>query len=384
MIAPFQENYSKRTVALDELKRNTKRRNFAGLQVRVPLLLTVKQGTGAFGETAGPNIARQLDDRAAFIPLARVGHAIELSPDLMMASKSSDFVAAGDALKLHMGQAEVAMSRMENEMILGTGDGLLATITTGAASATQTVGTAANFYQLYPGRIVDILLKSNGTVLSAARTILSNDPVAGTVTFDASFTSVGATHGIYMEGTYGNAIQGLRQVFSTTGTFEGIDRATVPQWRGIEGRGTSPAAADLSIAIMDGAYRRVRASSGKTPDFWLADPASADKFSQSLLQQFRWDVKYTRLATGWEGIDYRGVPIIPEDDMPPGELLGVNKSAVTFYGMGNGPDWDDLTGSKFQRFNRNQPVEAWLIDRVQLGVHEPNALVRVPALNQAV
>ena len=134
---------------------------------------------------------------------------------------------------------------------------------------------------------------------------------------------------------------------------------------------------------MDGAYRRVNQASGKTPDFYVGDPAAIDKFSQSLLAQFRWDVKYTRLATGWEGVDYRGVPLIPEFDAPAGEVYGIVKDALTFYGFGQGPEWDDETGSRFQRFNRNVPVEAWLIDWVQLGIHQPNALVRVPALNQA-
>jgi len=383
MIAPLQENFPHRTVLLDELKRNTRRSNFRGLQVRVPLLLTIKQGTGGLAQTGTVNVARQLDDRAAFITMARVAHAIELSLDLMQAVERKDFVYAGDALKLHMDQAEIAMSRTENEMLWGTGDGLLAAITAaGTTTTTVTVGTAANFYQLYPGRIIDVLTRSNGATVSLARQIVSNNPTAGTLVVDAAI-STATTDGLYIEGTYGNAIQGIRQVFSTTGTFEGIDRATTPQWRGIEGRGTSPAAADLSIAIMDGAYRRVMQESGKTPDFYVGDPAAIDKFSQSLVAQFRWQPKERRLATGWEGIDYRGVPLIPEFDAPVGEVIGVNKSAMTFYGFAQGPDWDDMTGSRFQRFSRTLPVEAWLVDFVQLGIHQPNALVRVPALNQA-
>jgi hypothetical protein len=384
MIAPLQEGFPRRNVMMDELRRNTKRHNFNGLQVRVPLLLVTKQGTGGFAETAGPNAARQLDDRAAFIKMARVGHAIELSVDLLRAGTGENFVAAGDALKLHMDQAEAAMARMENEMILGTGDGLIAAVTAvGTTTTTVTVGTAANFYQLYPGRVVDILARSNGAVTSLGRVIQSTNPAAGTLVVDAAI-STAATDGIYMEGTYGNAIQGVMQTFATSGTFEGIDRAAVVQWQGIEGRGTAaPGAGDLSIAIMDGAYRRVMQASGKVPDFWIGDPAAIDKYSQSLLAQFRWDVKYTRLATGWEGVDYRGTPIIPEFNTPTGTVIGINKNALTFYGFGNGPEWDDLTGNKFQRFTRNAPVEAWLLDFVQLGVHQPNALVRIPQLNQA-
>jgi hypothetical protein len=115
---------------------------------------------------------------------------------------------------------------------------------------------------------------------------------------------------------------------ATSGTFQGVNLATTPGFRVTDGRGGVVTAADLSIALMDGAYRRVMGASGKSPDFYIGDPAAIDKFSQSLLAQFRWDVKYTRLATGWEGVDYRGTPLIPEFDMSAGVVFGVNKSAL--------------------------------------------------------
>lgn len=383
MLAPLQKTFSTRSVFSDEIKRNTKRANFHGLQVRVPLMLNLKQGTGGFAQTAGPNVARQINDSAAFIAMARVGHAIELSPDLIFASRGGNWAAAGDALKLHMDAAGDAMGRVENEMFLGTGDGLLAAVTTGTGPGTSvTVGTAANFYQLYPGRIVDLLVRSTGATLALAVTITAQNPSAGTITIDTSVTTL-TTHGVYIEGTYGNAIQGVRQPFATSGTFEGVNLATTPQFQGVDGRGGVVTAADLSMPLMDGAYRRVVGASGKWVDFFVGDPASIDKFGQSLISQFRWNPKITRLATGWEGIDYRGIPLIPEFDAPAGEIYGINKDALTLYGYKQGPDWDDMTGDKFQRFTRNAPVEAWLLDFVQLGIHQPNALVAVRNLNQA-
>src|SRR5215207_63437 len=114
MIGPLQETFPKRTVLSDELRRNTRRTNFVGRQVKIPLILNTKQGTGGFSETGGPNVARQLNDNVAFITMARLGHAIELSLDLMKAVEGRDWAAAGDALKLHMDQAEIAMSRVQN------------------------------------------------------------------------------------------------------------------------------------------------------------------------------------------------------------------------------------------------------------------------------
>src|SRR5437868_14114633 len=105
MLGPFTEAFFKRTVMLDGLGRNTKRRNFQGLQVRVPLLYNPKQGSGGFSESGGPNAARQLDDNAAFIAMARVGHAVNISIDLLRAGTGGNFAAGGDALRLQMDQA---------------------------------------------------------------------------------------------------------------------------------------------------------------------------------------------------------------------------------------------------------------------------------------
>lgn len=380
MLTPIVETFPKRTVLQDELKRNTKKANFSGNQVRVRYLSAPKQGTGAQAQTGTLNIARQVDDKAAYITMARVSHAIEVSRDLMLAIDNRDFSSAGDALKLEMEQAATALSRVENEFLNGDGTALLAAVTTAATNSTTVlVGSAANFYQLYPGRIVDILTRSSGATVSLARTITAAGTT--TITVDAAVTT-STTDGIYIEGSYGNAPQGIRQPFATSGTFQGVNLANEVAFRAIDGRGTTTAA-DLAMSIMDGGYRRVMQASGKAPDFWIGDPAVIDKFGQGLVSQFRWMPKISRLATGWEGVDYRGTPLIPEFDHPAGGITGINKSALTIYGYGKGPEWDDTTGSRFQRFSRSHPVEAWLVDFLQLGYHQPNAVVYLNNLNQA-
>src|SRR5688572_33011631 len=85
MLTPVVESFPKRTVLSDELRRNTKKSNFSGMQVRVRYLAAPKQGTGAQAQTGTLNVARQLDDKAAYIQMARVSHPIEVSRDLMLA-----------------------------------------------------------------------------------------------------------------------------------------------------------------------------------------------------------------------------------------------------------------------------------------------------------
>lgn len=390
MKGPFTENFSKRKRLLTELERNTGRHNFDGLQVRVPLLLTLAQGTGGLAEAGTVNVAKTLDDSKALIPMARVAHAISLSPDLIKSAEGGEFAKAGGAMKLRMQQAEVAMPRVENEMLntgaAGFAPGVLFAASASTNTTAITVATTSNWYQLYPGRVIDIVTVATGVVITngTSRTILSVVKSTGVVTLDAGGGSVNvtaSTHGIGIEGCAGNAIQGIGNATAVTGTFEGIDKGTVIQWQGVDGRNADTSAADLSIAILDGMERAV-IPSGKEIDFYFGDRAVVDKFGQTLLTSSRWGGTDAELKTGWKGIAYRDTAVVPEDDAKPGRLVGVSKESLTLYAYDKAPDWDEFDGL-FKRFSRTLPVEAWLVDYVQLGVHQCNSLIFADNLNQA-
>lgn len=389
MKGPFTENFSKRKRLLTELERNTGRENFEGLQVRVPLLLTLAQGTGGLAETGTLNAAETLDDAKALIPMARVAHAISLSPDLIKSAEGGEFAKAGGALKLRMQQAEVAMPRVENEMLNSGGASVAPGVLMAATASTNTTAITVlggNPYQLYAGRKVDIVTVSTGVAITngSGRTIQSFNKSTGVVTLDAGGGAVNVTsgtHGIGIQGCAGNAIAGIGHASAVSGTFESIDKAAVPQWQGVDGRSGDASAADLSIAILDG-MERAAIPSGKDIDFYLGDRAVVDKFGQTLLTSSRWGGAEGELETGWKGVKYRDKVVVPEDDAKPQRVTGIAKQAVTLYAYDKAPDWDEFDGL-FKRFSRALPVEAWLVDYVQLGVHQCNCFVYADNLNQA-
>src|SRR5690242_20373156 len=106
MKGPLVENFSKQHVLMDQLQRDTNSRNFDGLQVRVPLLLTLKQGTSGIAETGGPQVAQPLNQNKALVGMARTIHPISLTPDLIKAAQGGNFAYAGGAIKLEMEQAQ--------------------------------------------------------------------------------------------------------------------------------------------------------------------------------------------------------------------------------------------------------------------------------------
>jgi len=190
------------------------------------------------------------------------------------------------------------------------------------------------------------------------------------------------TDGIYIQGSWGTAIAGLQQAVATTGQFQSLDKSSVDAWRGTD---ASPAAlTDPTLAVLDGAERKVIGRSGRSPDFYLGDPAVVDKYTQGLTVQARWAGEEGELKSGWTGVRYRNKLLVPDYDHPLSQLTGIQLEDMTIYTLQEGPDWDDYTGNVLQRFTqRTLPVEAWLVWYLQLGFQACNALVKVGNLTRA-
>ena len=382
----LQENFPKFSVLLDELRRDTNRRNFSGEWVRVPILINPSQGGHGISETGTVNTPQTINSTQAHILMSRTVFPVSFSPDVMQTSKN-DITSFAEASRLRMQQAEVALGRLENEQIQGPGNGVLVTCT-GTGSTSVITCTTAGFsaYQMYPNRLVDIRTAASpytAETSGASRKIVSVDTTNSTITLDAAVTFT-ASDAVFVAGSQGQGMQSIQQIYATSGTFENISKTTVVGWQGTDGRGGDTTSADLSITLLDGAERRVALNSGKKPDFYVGDPAVIDKFGQTLLTVSRWSGDKGQLETGWEGVKYREKLLIPDFDHLPQAVTGICKESLQMYGYNQGPEWDDLDGAIFKRIGtRALPVEAWLVDYVQLGAHRCNTTVFVKNLNQA-
>jgi hypothetical protein len=296
--------------------------------------------------------------------------------------------------------AEEAMPRTLNEMLLGTGDGLIAALTgderrVGRRTQTLTVGTAANFYQLYPGRTATSSSAPRSRV--RARLGRGHDPVRERVgRHDRRPVRRRLEHvvrgdntmGLYLEGVAGQAAGSLLACRAPAGRSRdrlvrghrqgrepGLAGHRRPQRRHVRRR---------PVDLDHGRGIRRRGRNG-TPDssYWVADPAVLDRFSQTLLTQSRWAGDAGELKTGFKYLEYRDERLYPEYDAKAQTIWNVPLDDMTFYATQNGPDWDDEDGSIFKRFNRSLPIEAWLIDEYQIGFHRLNRLVYADNLNQA-
>jgi len=425
MKGPLVEALRWKTVLLSEVKRDGNARRWAGKQITIPIILAPQQGTGTIGgqmlagigQTAPPseigtlNLPHNIDDTQANIKTAIVTHAVSFSTQVIQQAKVDD-TSWAQVLPTKMRMAEDAIGRFMNEEMCGGGPsagdvGKLTDIASGTTGTLViTVPATANFYQLYPGRIVDIRTKATGVLTTggASRKIASVNRTTGAITFSSagfggdsgSSITFSTSEGIYVEGGgYWNAgganqaqpsnnygLQGLGSAVATTGIFEGIDKSSVSQWQGTD---ASPGVAtDPGLSTFDRAERLAAINSGTPPDFYLCDPAVIDKFSQGLTTSARWAGDAGTLETGWTGVRYRNKLLVPEFDMPASTAYGISREDCALYTLDAGPDWDNQTGSMFQRFAaRTLPVEAWLVWMVQFGFTRCNSFVKVGNLNQA-
>lgn len=381
---PLIEGLRYKTVFLGETRRDKNPRRWNGKQVTIPIIEAPQQGASMIGEATTLTAPEVLDTSQANITSAIIEIAISFSTQVIQAAKADD-TSWAQVVPTKMRLAEDVIGRTINEQALGSGNALLAAVNaTTAASGTSTqvidVGTGANFYQLYAGRVVDVLVVASGVVVAAGVKIASYSETNGTITVNGSFQTTNA-HGVYIEGSYGNAMQGVGQAVATTGTFQGLNKANVQVWQGTDVTPTNET--DPGMSIMAKAERKARQYSGSTPDYYIADPAVLDKYEQGLHAQARWAGDKQKLSSGFVGIDYRGKAIIDDFDMPAKTIYGIARDDVTIYTLDDGPDWDNMTGSTMQRFSRKLPVEAWLVWMLQFGFHRCSSFVKVGKMSQA-
>lgn len=382
---PLVENLRWKTVFLSEVARDMSEENWDGSDVSFPIIMSPLQGGTMLTETGTINTPKVIDSEKATLGSSITAFPISFTKKLVAASRNPNDTSWAKVTPLKMRMAEESMKKMINEQMLGNSDALVAAITASTNTTAITVATTANWHQLYPGRVGDVKTRSTGTTITngASRTILSVNRTTGVVTLDAAGGNVNVTNleGFYIEGSYGNALQGYVSAAATTGLFENINKANVPGWQGTDASPSS--AADLTQTHLNKLERELMNFSGVTPRFYIADPAVIDLYTDNLTLQARWSGEMSTLKSGWTGVQYRNKVLIGDYDAASGAVYGPATEDIRIYTLDPGPDWDDDTGSIFQRFSRSLYVEAWLTWMLQVGYHRCISQGIITNLNQA-
>lgn len=407
LLLVLQRAYRSGGVLADQYQRgNLEDHQYEENTARITIIRNVKQGTGFATELGTLPIGRKVRTMKANVGIASVEHTISLSKRLPKIS-GNPRTSFAQAAELEMSMAQEAMVKTRNELLNGDGTGLVAPITGSAASSAAVAAPVVgqNMALLYRGRVGDILVRSTGAIVATGVMILDNSEATGAETITlvnaaddtASVPAVDNTMGFYLENsglsgtgytgtTSGDKMMGWQAAIAQTGTFEGLSRTTYPDWKATDGRAGNVTAADLGVAIMDGCVRRrgSHLTPGQTfKSLWITDPAVLDKFSQSLSANYRWQGDKGTLETGFEYLVYKGERLFPDYDAPLSQIVCVPLDDVQILEIGNGPSFDDQDGSIWKRFNRSQPVEAWLVTEEQAAYTRVDRFVYANNLNRA-
>lgn len=372
---------------------------FSGARVRVPLDLAQLQAGGWVGQTGTINVPIAAAFTEAHINLANIVQPTSITLDLEEDSMDN---SAAQGLATLVRKTREAMAEIVNDTMNTTG-ALLATADSTQASAGGLVLTClagTDVDKLYPGKVVDVLTITTGADPGAGlrRKIASvaNESTLPAITFSTtSQASDGGSGnitlsnlvGVYIAGSYGNAMQGIEDAanISGTDTFESVARATYPAFKAVDGRNGVTSTAPLSDAMLDAGVELGKRNGAFKWDFGVGDPNAINVYKNGKLSLVRYTPDTVTLSSGFMGINYdsTGQPIalVPERKHGTGMVKLLRRDSATLYGRKRGPDFEDSTGSQFMRFSRALPKEMWLVDRLQWGWHNPGSVVRFDHLS---
>jgi hypothetical protein len=366
---------------------------FSGAQFRFPIDLNMLQGGGWVSETGTVNVPIAASTTKATGNLKDIVQPASITLDLEEDSMDNSAI---EGLAWIVKKTREAMAEIVNDTMNSSG-ALLASADSTQSSAgglTLKVLSSTDFDKLYPGKVVDVLTASNGADPGQGkrRKIASIAETASppTITFDTnSQASDGGSGnitlsnavGVYIAGSYGNAMNGLEDAANTSGTdtFETVDRSVYTQFRPTDGRNGTTSTAPLSDAMLDAGVLYGARSGYTNWDFGIGDPNALNVYKNGKQALVNISVETKVLPSGFSGVVYQGtgrdIPLIPERKHKVGSVRLLVREAATIYGRRKGPDFEDSTGAVFQRFSRSLPREVWLVDRVQWAWKAPQSIV---------
>lgn len=391
----YDSHYKRYTAGLADLEGD--RDTFHGQQVRFPLQLAEVPSGGWIGEGSTWNAAAPIDTNKATATLVEFVQPVVLSIALKRDAQNGQ-TSAMDSVEMYTRSAYRQAAYHENLALHGDASALICNVAsaTGTGTLVVDVGTTAPWDALQPGRVVDILTRSNGAdpgqgkrrkiasvvrstgLVTFSTTAVASDGGSGNITFSAN-------EGIYVTGSYtaGQSMVGLASAVAVTGTFEGIDKAAVAQWQGI----TQAASATLSDSLLYDIDYKQLANGGEGFDFGIAHPKVIDPWILSKQSMVRLDQEVVTLKSGFKGIAFTGgqkpYPLVKDIYAPRSKARFVQKSALQLYGDAVGPSWIDDDGTMWRMFSRATLTEADLLDRVQLGVKKCNVLAELTSVTEA-
>lgn len=318
--------------------------DFVGNEFRMPLRTSRNQGTGPRGESATLPSPGKQGYMYISEALKYFYGLFNITGPLLKASDSNEG-AFRKALQAEMEGLTDDLKRHVNIQAFGTGDGVLASITTGTTSATQPVSTTIYFQG---GEYVDIYDSTLTTYRGTASLSVSSINRSGlTITLSSSIATTTGDVIIRASSDSTNsapnndksqAINGLGNIVDSTGALHGLNPATAGQ-----GFWSSTEIAASSAVVGDSLLRQLKDSIGfesgsDTDTVLITTRGVRNRYANTLtaLKRFN-DAQSVTLHGGFNALMFDETPMVYDDHCPLGTVFALNTNAMFWSQMS---DWE--------------------------------------------
>lgn len=336
--APAISNeFKKNKPLLEKLEKSSDYADIAGRYYYVPVALLANQAVGTAGEYDVITAPSQtVTAGAKYFSYIQWG-VCQLSERALRASANPD--AAWENLKSFEFASIIENMRQNvNRQLYGDGTGVLTTC--GAATDTNTIPVDDTKY-IFENMIIDIVNKTNGSMLASQRKVVSVDRANKTVTIDGAAVTTTTSHGIVRSGAYNKEWDGLAKIISPTGAVGGIDPATPGYQNWAAYLDTTGGA--VGMPLIQKAFDAIELNGGKV-DLIVASYGVYRAMANYLESVKRIPVEGTvKLAGGMSGMTWNGVEVYKDQDCPSGTAYFIDFDALQIGQIGE-PGWLDTGG----------------------------------------
>jgi len=318
--------------------------DFVGNEFRMPLRSSRNQGTGPRSESAALPAAGNQGYKYISESLKYFYGLFSITGPLLKASDSNEG-AFRKALQAEMEGLTDDLKRHVNIQAFGSGNGVLATVTSGASSATQAVDTTIYFQG---GEYVDIYDSTLTTYRGSASVYVTSISRSGlTITLSSSVSTT--TNDVIIRASSdstssvpnndkSNAINGLSNIIDATGALHGLNPATAGEafWTSTE---TAAAGAVVGDSLLRGLKDGIGFESGSDEGTVIITTRGIrNRYANTLtaLKRFN-DAQAVTLRGGFSALMFDDTPMVVDDHCPLGTVFAVNTDAMFWSQMS---DWE--------------------------------------------
>ncbi len=300
--------------------------------------------------------------------------------DKTIEASKSNVGAFANMLDQEVKDCEVDAKLDLSRQVIGTGDGVLATLTQASTSAVPQVVTVATTMYLAEGMLIDARHPTTGAATHGNHEAMEILAVTSGTTFTVADTSqtIADESVICLAGNaFSNSntlleayeLTGVRKVVATGGTLYGLSRTTYP-W--LNGRVTA-LGGEISETDIQKEIDGVETTSGSETNFLFCSKGVMRAY-QNLQTAMKQHVNTLDLKGGFSALSYSGggkpIALISDKYMPAGMMLGLDLNDWKMYQMKDW-DWMDKDGAVLTRVANHAAYEATMLKYCDIGCQRP-------------